>query len=96
MEDFWEYDPSTDSWTKKADFPGGGWNYATGFSIKGKGYLGTGQDRITADFKKDIWEYDLLNNTWIRKADFPGTPRFNATGFSIKEKGYLGFGWDGM
>src|SRR6185312_9386439 len=42
LSDFWEYDPSTDKWTQKADYPGRGWEYLRGFSINNKGYIGTG------------------------------------------------------
>ena len=42
--DFWEYNPSTNKWTRKADFAGGDWWGATGFSIGAKGYIGTGVD----------------------------------------------------
>ena len=42
--DFWEYDPSTNTWTQKADFGGTARNWAVGFSIGNKGYIGTGYD----------------------------------------------------
>ncbi|MCY7409984.1 MAG: hypothetical protein LH473_06910 [Chitinophagales bacterium] len=41
-KDIWEYEPSTDSWTQKADIPVGR-TEAVGFSIGSKGYIGTGQ-----------------------------------------------------
>lgn len=46
LSDFWEYDPGTDKWTKKADIPGTvmGRAYAVGFSMNGKGYVGLGYD----------------------------------------------------
>ena len=40
--DFWEYDPATNTWTQKADFGGTARQYATGLSIGSKGYIGTG------------------------------------------------------
>jgi N-acetylneuraminic acid mutarotase len=84
--DLWEYDPAADTWTQKADFPGGGRPGAAGFSLDNKGYLGTGA--ITNDF----WEYDPTSNMWTQKADFPGTSRIWAVGFSNGSKGYLGTG----
>src|SRR5438045_7987523 len=90
-KDFWEYDPATDTWTQKADFGGVARNRATGFSINGKGYIGTGWD---GSFRKDFWEYDPATNTWTLKADFGGTARYSAPGFSIGNKGYVGTGWD--
>jgi hypothetical protein len=43
------------AWTKKADFAGAGRYYATGFSINGKGYMGTGYSNFA--FTQDMWEF---------------------------------------
>jgi hypothetical protein len=42
LNDFWEYDPATDKWTRKADYPGQAAEYIRGFSINNKAYVGTG------------------------------------------------------
>ena len=89
--DFWEYDPSNNTWTQKATYGGVPRSHATGFSIDGKGYMGTGNN---GSVLKDFWEYDPTINTWTRKADFGGTARINACSFSIGNKGYLGTGLD--
>src|SRR5437868_3254404 len=68
-KDFWEYDPSSNTWIQKADCEGNGRWLAVGFSIENKGYIGTGADSIFG-YKRDFWEYDPLTNTWKRKADF--------------------------
>ncbi|MCY7409631.1 MAG: hypothetical protein LH473_05105 [Chitinophagales bacterium] len=39
--DFWQYDPSSNFWTQKADIPDSPRMEAVGFSIAGKGYVGT-------------------------------------------------------
>ena len=43
-KDFWEYDPTANTWTQKADFGGTARKNAVGFSIGTKGYIGTGCD----------------------------------------------------
>ncbi|HEU4574718.1 MAG TPA: kelch repeat-containing protein, partial [Chitinophagaceae bacterium] len=91
LNDFWEYDPVTNVWTQKANFGGAARTGAVGFSINGKGYIGTGYN---GTYFKDFWEYDPTTNLWTRKADFPGTARDEAVGFSINAKGYLGTGGD--
>jgi hypothetical protein len=91
-KDFWEYDPSANTWTQKNNFGGTVRSRAVGFSIGSKGYIGTGYD---ANLLKDFWEYDPSSDTWTQKTDFGGTPRQNATGFSIGTKGYIGTGSDG-
>src|SRR5262249_40561707 len=84
-----EYDPVTDTWTRKADFGGIGRYDAVGFSIGNKGYVGLGFDSHLNGLS-DFWEYDPANDTWTRKADFGGGPRFRPVGFSIGNKGYIG------
>ena len=82
--DLWEYNPNTDQWTQKTNFPGGGRSYAVGFSIGNKGYVGLGG-------AIDFWEYNPANDTWLQKADFPGGST-NNSGFSIGTKGYASSG----
>lgn len=90
LKDFWEYDPTFDTWTQKSDFGGSARGHAVAFSIGSKGYVGTGSTQ-TGVFD-DFWEYSASKNTWQRKADVPGGARFGAVGFSIASKGYLGTG----
>jgi N-acetylneuraminic acid mutarotase len=54
-KDFWQYDPSTNTWIKKADYPGTGIYGATGFSVNDKGYVGLGGSAEYGQ-KKDFWE----------------------------------------
>ncbi|GLU54797.1 Kelch repeat-containing protein [Dyadobacter frigoris] len=95
--DFWEYDPSLDKWTKKADFPGGNRNYFISFAIGNKGYLGLGsRDDVVGslgdEFQKDFWEYDPAIDKWAKKKDFPGGRRTKAYCLSIGNHGYVGSG----
>lgn len=70
-QDFWEYDPSTNTWTQIADFGGGLQRYhSIGFSANGKGYVGLGREE-DGDYENDLWEYDPLSNTWLQKTNFP-------------------------
>lgn len=91
LKDLWEYNPSANSWTQKADFGGGVRASMVGFSIGQKGYAGTGLAE-NGVYQKDFWEYDPATDQWTQKADFGGSPRVFATGFSIGDKGYLGMG----
>ncbi|MFC5271833.1 kelch repeat-containing protein [Adhaeribacter terreus] len=93
MNDFWEYDQATNSWSQKAALPGVARDRAVGFSVGTKGYLGTGQDAANNRLN-DFWEYDPATNTWTQKANFAGTPRKGAVGLGIGNKGYLGTGND--
>jgi N-acetylneuraminic acid mutarotase len=89
---FWEYNLVADLWSRKADFCGFARSDAVGFSIAGKGYIGTGSRGNGNGTLNDFWEYDPTTNAWSRKADFGGVARVNAVGLSIRNKGYLGTG----
>ena len=93
-KDFWEYDPTGNTWTQKTDFGGEARGSAVGFAIDAKGYIGTGKDTLY-NSRKDLWEYDPSGNTWTQKANFGGLARGFATGFSIGTKGYIGTGHTG-
>ncbi len=86
-KDLWEYNPNTDTWTRKANFGGSARSGAVGFSVGTMGYIGTGGGKI------DFWEYNPVTNTWTRKADFGGLKRSGATGFGVNGKGYIGTGF---
>ena len=92
LNDFWQYDPTTDNWHQKASFKGGPRYNAVAFSIGKKGYMGTGES--LGERKADFWEYDPDANSWYRKADYLGGPVTEAVGFSIHDlqRGYLGTG----
>ncbi|MDB5035478.1 MAG: type sorting protein [Chlorobi bacterium] len=94
-KDFYEYDPATSKWTKKANIPGvtNERAFCTGFCIGNKGYVGFGYDGNT-NIKNDLWEYDPASDKWTRKTDFPGTHRDGVTCFVIGSNAYIGGGSD--
>lgn len=94
-KDFWEYDPSTNNWTQRADFPGVARTRAVAFVVNNKAYVGSGYSLETDTPLKDFWEYNPANNTWTRKADFMGEARESAVAFAIGEKGFVGTGKTG-
>lgn len=70
ISDFWSYDTQSNTWERKADFPGLKRYYALGFSVGGKGYIVGGQTQ-TAGTSGELWEYNAALNQWTRKND-PG------------------------
>jgi hypothetical protein len=92
-KDFWEFDPTANTWSQKSDFGGGTRNQAAGFSIGSKGYIGTGC--VGSECFRDFWEYTpataqtnpvpLINQPLVPDATVPGGPGFtltvNGTGF---------------
>ncbi len=95
INEFWEFDPETNSWAQKASPPVTLARYfATGFTIGTKIYIGTGETYFDDQWKlyNDFWEWDQLTDKWTKKADFPGEARAHAAGFSVGNKGYIGLG----
>jgi N-acetylneuraminic acid mutarotase len=90
--DFYEYDPIANTWTKKGDFsmPRDQPIY---FVIGDKGYMGTGNNPPNSPTNTtDFWEYDPKMDKWTMKADFPGAARCRSFSFVINGKGYVGGG----
>jgi N-acetylneuraminic acid mutarotase len=95
FNDFWQFDPSTDTWTRKADFPGKARIEAVTFVIGNYAYLVTGGQMIQGyDLVTECWQYNSITDTWIQKHDFPGISRYGAIAFAIGKNGYLGTGYD--
>jgi len=94
LNDFWEYNPTTNTWTQKADFPGSGGlgiYFATGFNIDSKGYIcggKTGPNTYTSQF----WEYKPSIDEWTQRTNFPGGVRYQLSSFSVGYYGYVGLG----
>ena len=87
---FYAFNPSDNSWTKKANF--GGNLKHSGFyaSAGGKGYVICGTDGTTA--VDHVWEYDPVSDKWTRKSDFPGGPVYWPTGFELNGQLYVSTG----
>jgi len=96
LNDLWEYDPETNYWTKKSDFPGIARYDASCFVINGKAYITNGWTFSTTSYTNDLWEYDPETDIWQEKEDFPGAERNGAISFSIGGYGYIlgGSNWN--
>ncbi len=83
--DFWEYNPPTNIWTRKQNLPIIK-SASVAFSIGNKGYVCAGNGQA------DLWEYDPQLNTWSQKANIGGVGRTLASAFVIGGIGYVGLG----
>ncbi len=85
------YDPGNDSWSAKNNYPGGGRQYQSSFSIGSNTYVGCGYGNGGVIYN-DFYQYDPSNDTWAVKANFGGSARFLAIGAATSTKGYIGMG----
>lgn len=105
FRDFYEFDPVSGVWTRRADFQGVGRHSAACFVINNEGYIGTGHWGDDAPYGNleaadDFWKYNPLTDTWSEAIKFP-EPAEGAVGFEINGKGYVYnfnrlFEFDGM
>jgi N-acetylneuraminic acid mutarotase len=93
--DFWEYDPSSNVWTQKANVGDSVRKEACGFALSGLGYIGTGRNSNINDDTDDFWEYSPANDTWVEVEDFLGISRRYMVAFVIANKAYVGIGTNG-
>jgi N-acetylneuraminic acid mutarotase len=94
-KDLWEYNPSTDTWVQKKDFPGKLRYASSAFVIDDKAYMCLGEDSNLYDMK-EVWEYTPALDKWTQKSNFPGKERTFASSFVINSKGYICLGKYGL
>ncbi|MDQ3109376.1 MAG: T9SS type A sorting domain-containing protein [Bacteroidota bacterium] len=90
-DDWFEYDPGSDSWTQKANYPGGPRYHAACFTTGNKIYVGTGRN-VNANLVNDFYCYNPATNSWTTLTPFPGSGRRGAIAFAINGYGYIGTG----
>lgn len=83
LTDFWEYESTTDTWTRKADLPDT--NYEpNGFVANNQGFMIGGSNSVYA--------YNQAANAWTREADFKGHPYSGKVSIGGGNYGYLSRG----
>ena len=89
--DLLEYDPSTDSWSDKANFPDQVRSNAVSFVIDSLAYVGTGggDDVRSHGLYADFHTYNPKSNTWGTITSIPNLESMMGSGFSIFNKGYV-------
>ena len=88
MNDCWEYDQPTNTWTQRADLPvAAARYYSTGFAVSGLIYIFGGYSNN--GLLNDLWAFDPVAGTWSQKASLPGEPRQQASAFVIGNLAYV-------
>ncbi|MEM6805383.1 MAG: IPT/TIG domain-containing protein, partial [Bacteroidota bacterium] len=89
----YEYDPATNSWTTKANWPISeeGIEPEIAQVINGKAYIITGLISQGGNrTKNDIWEYDPSSNSWALKGQLPRSGE-KKTAYVLQDKLYVTF-----
>lgn len=97
LNDWWEYNPVTNTWTQKATYPGSAsWNgiyFGCGFTVNGMGYI-VGGKQGNSQYVSALWQYNPTTNSWLQRATFPGGTRYSMSAFTINGIAYAGLGTD--
>ena len=91
VQDFYKYNPTTNSWTQITSLPGLPRRGAVGFELGGYGYLGTGEINSGSGRTGTFYRFDPGNETWLQIASLP-VARTSSVAFSIDSYGYVGTG----
>ena len=98
LNDCWEYNPTSDQWTKKASFPGIPRVKATATVLKDKAYVGMGHNDNTGVYNtssclKDFWAYNPETDIWTRLADYPSNYTDACVSYVYNNNIYVGGGF---
>lgn len=88
---FASYDPETDSWNPKAEFPGPNAGFSESFVIDGKGYIIFGQESKIGPMN-ELWMYDPILDSWEEKTPSSGGFLNLPAIFIANNKAYVGLG----
>jgi N-acetylneuraminic acid mutarotase len=85
--EWFEYNPQSNTITIKNNFPGNTRENASGFAFGDKGYLLFGNSG--AAFFTDYWEYDFLQDSWLQKGNYSGSGVSAASATVINNAVYI-------
>lgn len=87
LSDFYAYDPSTNLWTAKANFPIDSRVQAVGFSLNGQGYVFSGRDALFNVLGTGS-KYDPVSDSWSSSMGFPDK-RYGSSVFVYNNNAYI-------
>lgn len=80
--DWWQFDPASNSWSQKANFPVND-HGAIAFATDTKAYVGGG-----SYLNGEFYQYDPITNVWSAIATCPISPG-DVQAFAVQNKGYV-------
>lgn len=89
-DDFYQYDPVTDTWTELSPFPGDARGFAIGDTWDGKAYFGFGYNGIAR--LNDLWVFDPSDMSWTELASCPCAARTHPAMIAHNGKVFVGLG----
>lgn len=97
LNDLWQYDPKTDTWTDLGAAPMKGRVNATMVSDGTKLFVGLGYSAsrayVDSAYMRDWWEYTPATGTWKQLANYPSSNTVAATSLIAEGNIYVLFGF---
>jgi N-acetylneuraminic acid mutarotase len=90
LNDWWMYNPSSDTWTQKNNITMAARSYCGSFSIGSKGYITCGN--TASSYLSSLWEYDPTTDAWTQKTSYPGSARRHPCMAVLNGEAYVGCG----
>ena len=93
-DDFYRYNPETDTWTQLEDLPFSGRSNMAVCSCNGVAYCGggfAGEQNDMASYKTDWWSFD--GKQWTQLPDIPTKYTDGLISFTHDDKVYVGYGY---
>jgi N-acetylneuraminic acid mutarotase len=91
LNEVWEFNGLTQTWTQKSNFPGGARFNSFGFSIGNNGYVGAGAFGQVQ--KNDFWKYEPLTDSWVQLTNISNNISNNIVHTDIFATSFNGFGY---
>lgn len=92
LKDFWCFDPQTNTWSRKADFPSLSTNACVSF-VAGK-FIYAGFGFTGATFTNELWKYDTEKDAWFQMKYTGVTRRTGSVVCCDGEKVFFGTGYN--
>lgn len=99
--DFWEFESTSNIWTKKNAFPGKARVNAVSEVVGGIAFVGLGYDPNIGVYQddeaqlKDFWSYNAESDTWMQRTSFPSDCTNACSSFVVGSDIYVGLGFNG-
>ncbi len=90
QNDFWKYDPVTNSWTQLNSLPSSGRAGMVNFVLQDTFYIISG--RNSTGILNEVWSYNFTTQTWNQKDSLPNNGSWRGIAFTFENNAYIALG----
>ena len=90
QNDFWKYDPISDSWNVLSNLPSAGRAGMVQFVMNDTLYIVGGKN--STGILNEVWGYDFVSQTWSQKNNLPSDGIWRGIAFTFENNAFVGLG----